>query len=265
MTKIMFLAFWYSSIFPGALFLGAIALWVNYYTDRFSLMRTWKRAPHVSREISSYSQHYFFSSACIFLAVMSSFYWSAFPFDNLCEVEDASVNSTYVGTHEVNVTKRFQTEPNKPFNTTVKANSTVFKFCAQDYILGTTGATFPFLYGEWMDDDQQRLAILFGWTSFAVIVLTGGKFLFSLMGWIRGQFFNVNDVSISSANLVAKQKETFDSHKIRVLQAPEDEQGIGFHDVRNIAGYIPQVRSGIFSYPLIACKCDTFGETLFDW
>ena len=37
MTKIMFLAFWYCSIFPQALFLAAVALLVNYYTDRFSL------------------------------------------------------------------------------------------------------------------------------------------------------------------------------------------------------------------------------------
>jgi hypothetical protein len=263
MTKIMFLAFWYSSIFPGALFLGAIALCVNYHTDRFSLMRTWKRAPHVSREISSYSQNYFFSSACFFLAVMSSFYWSAFPFDNLCEVEDASVNSTYIGTHKLNVTKRFQKEPSN-FTTTVIANSTVYKFCAQDYILGATGPTFPFLNGEWMGDDQQGLAILFGWTYVAVMSLTGGKFLFSLMGWIRRQFFNVIGVSTLGISRQNKRRCSILT-RFAFLQAPGDEQGIGFHDVRNIAGYIPQVRSEIFSYPLIACKCDTFGDTLFDW
>ena len=38
MTKILFLAVWYCSIFPGALWLCAFTLLVNFYSDRFALM-----------------------------------------------------------------------------------------------------------------------------------------------------------------------------------------------------------------------------------
>jgi hypothetical protein len=49
------------------------------------------------------------------------------------------------------------------------------------------------------------------------------------------------------------------------LQAVGDDQGIRFHDVRNIAGYVPQVRSPMFSYPLIVCPTKGLGDALFDW
>lgn len=98
MTKIMFLAFWYSSIFPAGMLLAAMALSVNYYTDRFSLMRSWQRAPRVGTEISNISLNYFFSTALFFLAVMSSFYWSAFPFDNLCPT-DQTLNPDLYGVY----------------------------------------------------------------------------------------------------------------------------------------------------------------------
>jgi hypothetical protein len=46
-TKILFLAVWYCSIYPGALFMCSFALFLNYFTDRFSLMRTWKKPPQL--------------------------------------------------------------------------------------------------------------------------------------------------------------------------------------------------------------------------
>ena len=49
MTKIFFLALWYSAIYPGSLFLCSFALTINYFTDRFSLMRTWKKGTLKSR------------------------------------------------------------------------------------------------------------------------------------------------------------------------------------------------------------------------
>ena len=44
-----------------------------------------------------------------------------------------------------------------------------------------------------------------------------------------------------------------------------DEQGIGFHDVATIAGYVPQVQSDLFSFPLIVCSTQPLGSHLFDW
>ena len=60
-TKLVFLAIWYCPIYPGVLFMCAIALFVNFFTDRFILMRTWKRSPKPclgSRKISPFPSSY---------------------------------------------------------------------------------------------------------------------------------------------------------------------------------------------------------------
>lgn len=232
MTKIMFLAFWYCSIFPASLFLCSAALFVNYYTDRFAMMRTWKKAAHISTEISECSRNYFFSTSCLFLAVMSSFYWSAFPFDNLCPKNDP-IPSELLGYYP-------------ELDLTLANNDTAYEFCQQDYILGDDGPRFPFIYrnepggGEWMSDEQRLLSYIFGWTSVIILIWTGIKFFGFLATGFQHQFD-------------------------REFQELGQEQGEAFHDVRNINGYIPQVRSKIFSYPMIACNCDKIGEHLYDW
>ena len=38
MTKVLFLCFWYNSIYPASFFMGFVALYITYYADRFSLM-----------------------------------------------------------------------------------------------------------------------------------------------------------------------------------------------------------------------------------
>ena len=43
MTKLVFMAVFYCPLYPGVLFLCAVALLVNFYVDKFSLMRTWSR------------------------------------------------------------------------------------------------------------------------------------------------------------------------------------------------------------------------------
>ena len=193
MTKILFLAFWYSSIFPGALFLCSIALCVNYYTDKFSLMRSWKRSPHISSEISNYSRHYFFSTACIFLAIMSSFYWAAFPFDNLCADKTRTLDPSYYGTHQLNTTA-FRAVAAEYQNVTLTANTTIYKYCRQNFLHHESGFYFPFIYrnqpngGEWMTPDQIRLSYIFGWTSVAVIGLILSKFIISTLKWLRTLF-----------------------------------------------------------------------------
>jgi hypothetical protein len=85
MTKIFFLALWYSAVYPAAFYMAALALFINYFTDRFGIMRTWKRAAHLGSEVSFISRKYFFSIANMAMAFISAYYWSGFPFDNLCD------------------------------------------------------------------------------------------------------------------------------------------------------------------------------------
>ena len=52
-------------------------------------MRTWRRAPKLGAYISSFNRRYFFTLAVSAMAVASSYYWASFPYDNLCENDDA--------------------------------------------------------------------------------------------------------------------------------------------------------------------------------
>ena len=58
-AKLLFLTFWYSSIFPGAFFWCAFAMQVIYYLDKLSLTRTWKRVPRLGSTISQFNRRYF--------------------------------------------------------------------------------------------------------------------------------------------------------------------------------------------------------------
>lgn len=241
MTKIMFLAFWYTSIFPTGLLFASVALTVNYYTDRFSLMRSWQRAPSVGSEIAAFSRQYFLSAACIVLAAMSSFYWAAFPFDNLCES-----NYPYRGVEEeVSIDTEIYPFSNNA-NFTVTSSTQMYRFCNQDFILGKYPPRFPFWHrdvedhGEWMTEEQKVLSNLFGATSIAVIALVGVKYVYGLGQKVKKQFHREHEFAA-------------------------EDQGISFYDVRNIAAYVPQVRSVMFSYPLIVCSTRRLSDEVLDW
>lgn len=44
-----------------------------------------------------------------------------------------------------------------------------------------------------------------------------------------------------------------------------DDQGIAFSDVAARNGYIPQVNSALFAYPLIACDSEQVDSELYEW
>jgi len=84
MTKVLFMAFYYALIFPPGFLLAAVTLGVNYWVDKFSLLRKWARAPVLDNEISKMSRLYFFSAGLVVYGVMCAYNYSAFPFDNAC-------------------------------------------------------------------------------------------------------------------------------------------------------------------------------------
>lgn len=139
MTKILFLCLWYCSIFPGSFFLCAFSLGIKYHVDKFCLMRTWKRAPQLGTNISRFSRRYFFTIAIAVMAIISSYYWSGFPFDNLCQND--SINSTYVGSMTIfplnNVNARI--------DRTLTEEDVDYRFCNQDFMAIGSGPTFPFV------------------------------------------------------------------------------------------------------------------------
>lgn len=103
-------------------------------------MRTWKRMPHLGPKISQLSRHYFFPIAAAAMAIFSSYYWSGFPFDNLCPQEDQFVDQAFAG--DWTVRKRsdadgidpLEGDDNEPVAVTIDATTTATIHCRQDFL-----------------------------------------------------------------------------------------------------------------------------------
>uniref|UniRef100_A0A7S2YHU2 CSC1/OSCA1-like cytosolic domain-containing protein n=1 Tax=Entomoneis paludosa TaxID=265537 RepID=A0A7S2YHU2_9STRA len=239
MTKILFLTVFYLSIFPGALFLCSFALFVNYFTDRFSLMRTWKRAPNYGPRMSEFSRTYFIPCAMVACAVMGSYFWSGFPFDNLCN-RNTEIGQEFAGSWLVD-------PKGGGSNVTVSVATTddAFDYCLQDFFrYGRDDESFPFISKfqkeQWMTDEQETVTDVWGWTSVGVILLVVLKLL---RGW-WSSFWHLFKGSYEPCG---------------------QDQKINFSEVPSISAYVPQVESNLFSYPLVACEVDEIDPNLFDW
>lgn len=237
MTKILFLTLWYCSIYPGAFFMCAFSLGIKYFVDRFCLMRVWKRAPALGTKISSFSRQYFFSLALVAMAIFSSYYWTGFPFDNICPNE--SLDQRYK-----NVTRVFPlVDSYDGSGEQVGGFMNDYRFCNQNFLAIGSGVTFPFVPAngrEWMTSDQITTATYFGWSAVAILAIVVLKFVF--LWWSI-----VQDLYTSSYKAVG------------------DDQNIPYSEVESRSAYIPQVVSPIFSFPLLACNTDNIDEELYDW
>ena len=250
--KILLLAVWYNAVFPMGLFLCSLGLLVNYYSDRFSLMRTWKRVPMLGPRIAEFSRKYFFSMAVVSMALISSYYWSGFPFDNVCESEQG-VNGTgtdqsarqehdYVGDWIVDIKGS-----GEKASVSVNADDSFFIFCRQDFFRYYDDMrSFPFLPEnqpeglEWMTSDQEFVSFVWGIASMLVI----GVALFRLFSYC---FSDIKDYYRGGYDPVG------------------EDQNKPFSQEENISAYIPQVVSSVYPHPLLATNFDEINPELLDW
>mmetsp|Transcript_7835 Transcript_7835/g.11793 ORF Transcript_7835/g.11793 Transcript_7835/m.11793 type:complete len:1121 (+) Transcript_7835:93-3455(+) len=103
MTKLVFLAIWYCPLYPGVLFMCAAALFINFFVDRFSLMRSWKPSPKLGRSMSTFTRDFVFPIIVITMAFVAVRSWSYFTYDHLCSdgTTTNSVDSTIYGTYKI--------------------------------------------------------------------------------------------------------------------------------------------------------------------
>jgi hypothetical protein len=150
-----------------------MALFINYFTDRFSLMRSWKRSPHLGSEIARTSRKVVYALAIVMMAVVASLFWSGFPFDNLCSSgeEVASIDMAYIG----NFTITPSSEEESDIRFAIESTDKVYNYCVQDLIERGFGLRFPLLpsrkegrEGEWMTEEQEQITTVF-WGSSVVI------------------------------------------------------------------------------------------------
>jgi hypothetical protein len=222
-------------------FLCAISLTFKYFVDRFNMVRTWERAPALGPVISSVSRKYFMSLAVGIMAIVCSYYWTGFPYDNLC----LTGSSSYVGTFTLsNYTGHKDTE------VTVTGEDDQYEFCNMDFTVGKSFA-FPFVPTQkndrlepfaYMNADQITSTTYFGWSAIAILILVFCKYLYLL----------VSNILI---------KTGFSSG----YKAIGKSQGIAFSEVDSRSAYIPQVSSDVFAFPLIACRIDDIDQEMFDF
>lgn len=159
-TKVVFVALFYSTILPESLFLGSVALLIHFIIGKFCLLRLCRTASDVGTSLSRLSRNIFFSSSLLVHLVASSYWWSGFPFDNVCEAEDGSLSE-----------------------------------CNQDFLRSLVFPPLPKFQTEgqtWMTSSQEVLVSLYVWTSLVFIgvaVLSLARF--SLVSFVTSFFGSI--------------------------------------------------------------------------
>eukprot|EP00980_Cylindrotheca_fusiformis_P007077 scaffold1482_cov120-Cylindrotheca_fusiformis.AAC.19 len=198
----------------------------------FSLLRTWERAPHYGNTIAGISHSVFFPLALIATAIMSSYYWAGFPYDNICNSGNL-VDESYLGSYNLG-----------KFGLQEVTDTSEYEYCRQNFF--GKGGIFPFVHNirkegaKWMTDDQKLITSIFGWSS---VVFTVGILLKFVASWVR----------------------LYQALHTSIYKPVGADQNIAFSTVGQRSGYLPLVSSPFFSFPLIACLSDEVDEELFDW
>jgi hypothetical protein len=95
------MVFFYSALFPAGFFFGFFILTFQYFSDKFCLVRIWGWSPLIGAELVVFSRRFFFTGAMIAFAIVSSFAWAQFPYDNLCDPlegeAETGLRNTYTG------------------------------------------------------------------------------------------------------------------------------------------------------------------------
>jgi len=258
LTKLMVLCIFYCSVFPSSFFLCAIGLTVKYQTDKYNLLRTWKRAPALGSVISRVSRKYFFLIGIAFMAVASSYFWTGFPYDNLCEND--TIDNKYIGNFAVYqmfpdfvddiATKETRELMRSIRNVSFTSSDVEYEYCQMNFI-SIPHVIFPFVPeaaekmpsagldpNAYMTPEQIISTTYFGWSAVVIVAMIFLKFLWS---WYT------------------------DLIRVQLYKSIGKSQGIRYSQVASRSAYIPQVNSDAFAYPLIACEIEGLDEELFDF
>jgi len=116
LTKILFLCFFYATILPASYLFCSITLCITYFLDKYLLFRRWGQAPASGPSVAKFSRDFFFSIALVIHMIMSAYWWSGFPFDNVSEYDGKyyTVNQDMLSDRKFPALPRFQTEMTQP-------------------------------------------------------------------------------------------------------------------------------------------------------
>jgi len=148
LTKVVFVCYFYNALMPSAFFFGSVILTVQYYVDKFCLIRIWFQAPEAGIKVARKS-NFFFSLASVIGVMSSSYYWARFRFDDMClssknEIYNCNTDFDYF---------------DFPYVSRIQKNE------------------------KWMSREQEKLSDIYGWTS--VVVMTCFFIQFSAAGILK--------------------------------------------------------------------------------
>lgn len=238
MTNLIFLTFFYSALFPIGFFLSSLALIIHYWTDKFCLLRNWARVPKLGPDIADCSG-YFLMGSVGFFAVLSSYSFSGFPYDNACNAGSV-VDDAYVGDYSA------YDMDGREVEISVQENDPNYFYCSQD-MLRYNPAVFPPIaskqpYGQkWMTGDQEQSADLLGFTALGIVVFFSLRLIYLFI-------------------IIPIMPQFFSSH--------EPRGGVGmqkFSEVKEICAYVPQAKLYGYPFPLILCDLCFIDNNYIGW
>lgn len=240
LTKVLFLCFFYSALFPSTFFFGAAILFVQYYTDKYCLMRIWAWRPFIGPELARFSRRYFFSGSVLAFALVSAYTWAQFPYDNVCDPD------TPIFTNAAREYFNVQFANSSTADVVTVSQDTPVVACSQSW-REVSGFSFPPTKRiqpvglSWMSDSQETLTSVYGWTAVALLVgflvfFFGSSTINFLLSWFRG-----------------------------IYHTSGQNQRIDFSTNLEIFAYVPQVKLKSLPFPLLACNVDNIDKALIGW
>jgi len=146
---------------------------VHYLVDKFCLLRNWGRAPMLGSKIAHLSRNYFFTVAVGVYAIMSSYNFASFPYDNACVVQGAE--SPYSGSFNATNGDGQAVEVN------IDPSASVYEYCNQDMLRYKPYPAFPavprYQKKVWMSPEQESVTRVYGWTSIIILGVVAVIFL----------------------------------------------------------------------------------------
>jgi len=86
MVKTLFVSLFFLAINPGGLFISAFAFAVNYWVDKYCLLRLWKKKPRYDGSLTEIA-HEYIGIAFLICALATLSLYENWPFDDLCTTD----------------------------------------------------------------------------------------------------------------------------------------------------------------------------------
>jgi hypothetical protein len=241
LTKVLLLCIFYSPFYPFIYFLGAATLFIQYWMDKFLLLRAWQRAPSVGADTPKFSRRFFSTAAIVIGAIGAGYAYARSPFTFLCKCKNAPdgyCNALPSSTTFTNVLLL-----NKTVIDVVQTANEDFYFCNQQYI-GFPPTDSEQKYSlQWMTSSQERLTGIFGIFCVVMVAIYGFYALFS----------PVVKLTLSLVKGVYEPKG--------IDQRKDFSSGVGIETF----GYIPSLEVNGFHFPFLACDIDDIDVRLIEW